>query len=315
MPNKTHWLAVVLVGAGALAIGNPPEIRPRAAEPDSPVLVYRLTVGAVARDGLAPSAAISNSFAYQGGAVLVSVANATVGTVRAFGRTYPLSATGETLSGYIGFGTEDPPGTATITVNLTDLTGNAVTYSRTILIKKTDWTVDRIDLPPSVGGILDDPNVSINEQKRLNVLYSAVTARRWRETWASPVDTATPISGYFGEQRSFNGGPVGGHHGGTDFGASAGTPIQATNDGVVVLAETLAVRGNMVIIDHGGGVFSGYAHMEAMQVTVGDDVAQGQVIGHVGTTGLSTGAHLHWELSVAGVLVDGLRWLDGTQGF
>ena len=315
MPRKTRWLSVVLLGAAALAVGSAPVIRPHAAEPVAPLLTYRLTVGAIARDGLAPSATISNGFAYQGGAVLVSIANATAGTVRAFGRIYPLSATGETLSGYVGFGTEDPPGTALITVDVTDLTGNAVTYSRTILIKKTDWTVDRIDLPPSVGGILDDPNVSINEQKRLNALYSELTARHWREKWASPVGTDIPISGYFGEQRSFNGGPVGGHHGGTDFAASAGTPIQTTNDGVVVLAALLAVRGNMVIIDHGGGVFSGYAHMEAMQVTVGDVVARGGVIGRVGTTGLSTGAHLHWELSVAGILVDGLRWLDGTQGF
>jgi hypothetical protein len=315
MPNKTHWLAVVFLGAGALALGNSPAIRPSAAEPDPALLAYRLAVGAVARDGLPPSAAISNSFAYQGGAVLISVANATAGTVRAFGRSYPLSATGESLSGYVGFGTEDPPGAAQITVSVTDLTGNAVTYSRSILVKKTQWTVDRIELPPSVGGILDDPNVSIREQNRLNALYSGVTPRNWRDTWTSPVDTTIPISGYFGEQRSFNGGPVAGHHGGTDFGASAGTPIRATNDGVIVLAETLAVRGNMVIIDHGGGVFSGYGHMEAMQVTVGDVVAQGDVIGRVGTTGLSTGAHLHWELSVAGVLVDGLRWLDGTQGF
>jgi murein DD-endopeptidase MepM/ murein hydrolase activator NlpD len=219
------------------------------------------------------------------------------------------------VGGYIGFGTEDPPGAATLTVDVTDLTGIALSFRRTILIKKTQWTVDRIDLPPSVSGILDDPNVSINEQNRLNAIYSDVTARRWRDSWTSPVDTSIPISGYFGEQRSFNGGPVGGHHGGTDFGASAGTPVHATNDGVVVLAETLAVRGNMVIIDHGGGVFSGYAHMQAMQVTAGDLVAQGDLIGHVGTTGLSTGAHLHWELSVAGILVDGLRWLDGTQGF
>ena len=315
MPNKTHWLAVVLLGAAALAVGNAPAIRPRAAEPLAPLLTYRLTVGAMARDGLPPAATISNSFAYQGGAVLVSVANATAGTVRTFGRSYQLSATGESLSGYVGFGTEDPPGTAFLTVDVTDLTGNAVTYRRAILVKKTDWTVDRIDLPPSVVGILDDPNISINEQKRLNALYGAVTSRNWRDVWASPVDAAIPISGYFGEQRSFNGGPVGGHHGGTDFGAPAGTPIQTTNDGVVVLAALLAVRGNMVIIDHGGGVFSGYAHMEAMQVTVGDVVARGDVLGRVGTTGLSTGAHLHWELSVAGVLVDGLRWLDGTQGF
>jgi murein DD-endopeptidase MepM/ murein hydrolase activator NlpD len=63
------------------------------------------------------------------------------------------------------------------------------------------------------------------------------------------------------------------------------------------------------------GVFSLYGHMSERAVEVGDTVTKGQVLGYVGSTGLSTGAHLHWEVSVFGVLVDGLRWLDGSQGF
>jgi murein DD-endopeptidase MepM/ murein hydrolase activator NlpD len=127
--------------------------------------------------------------------------------------------------------------------------------------------------------------------------------------------TPLRVTGYFGEQRSFNGGPVQGHHGGTDLGADAGTPIYATNGGVVVMSGLYLVRGNLVVIDHGGGVFSLYGHMSERAVAAGDAVAKGQVIGYVGSTGLSTGPHLHWEMSVFGVLVDGLRWLDGSQGF
>ena len=65
----------------------------------------------------------------------------------------------------------------------------------------------------------------------------------------------------------------------------------------------------------GAGVFSLYGHMKERAVEVGQAVTHGQVLGHVGSTGLSTGAHLHWEMSVSGVLVDGLRWVDGSQGF
>jgi murein DD-endopeptidase MepM/ murein hydrolase activator NlpD len=83
----------------------------------------------------------------------------------------------------------------------------------------------------------------------------------------------------------------------------------------VVLAEPLAVRGNMVIIDHGGGVFSGYGHLSGFAVSAGQGVNGGDVIGYVGNTGLSTGAHLHWEMSVHGILVDALRWVDGRNGF
>jgi murein DD-endopeptidase MepM/ murein hydrolase activator NlpD len=123
------------------------------------------------------------------------------------------------------------------------------------------------------------------------------------------------ITSYFGEQRSYNGGPPAGHHGGTDIGVPAGTPVHATNDGTVVLAQLTYVRGNFVIIDHGGGVFTGYGHMQSLAVTAGQTVKQGDILGYVGQTGLATGPHLHWEMSVGGQLVDALRWLDGTQGF
>ena len=77
-----------------------------------------------------------------------------------------------------------------------------------------------------------------------------------------------------------------------------------------MLAEPLAVRGNAVIIDHGQGVFSGYWHMSEINVTPGVQVAVGDVLGLVGNTGLSTGAHLHWELRIGGVAVDAMQFLD-----
>ena len=136
-----------------------------------------------------------------------------------------------------------------------------------------------------------------------------------RSDAGAPVPEPLNVSGYFGEQRSFNGGPVQGHHGGTDLGYAAGTPVSATNDGIIVLAERVRVRGYCVVIDHGGGVFSLYGHQQSLNVVAGQTISQGDIVGFVGSTGLSTGPHLHWELAVAGVLVDGLRWLDGSQHF
>jgi murein DD-endopeptidase MepM/ murein hydrolase activator NlpD len=78
--------------------------------------------------------------------------------------------------------------------------------------------------------------------------------------------------------------------------------------GKVVLAETLQVRGNVVIVDHGRGVMSGFWHLSQINVKSGDEVWAGQVVGLVGSTGLSTGAHLHWEMRVNGVPVDPLQW-------
>jgi murein DD-endopeptidase MepM/ murein hydrolase activator NlpD len=83
----------------------------------------------------------------------------------------------------------------------------------------------------------------------------------------------------------------------------------------VAMVRQLNLRGNMIIIDHGGGLFSGYAHLSSFAVAEGQTVAAGDVIGAVGNTGLSTGSHLHWEMSVGGILVDGLRFADGSDGF
>ena len=82
----------------------------------------------------------------------------------------------------------------------------------------------------------------------------------------------------------------------------------APASGTVVLAEPLDVRGNAVVIDHGAGVFTGYWHLSQIDVQAGQQVKPGDQLGLVGTTGLSTGNHLHWEMRVHGIAVDPLQW-------
>lgn len=98
-------------------------------------------------------------------------------------------------------------------------------------------------------------------------------------------------------------------HDGVDFGAQAGTPIRAVAAGTVVSAGVRGGYGNATIIDHGAGVATLYAHQSEMFVTPGASVAAGQVIGAVGSTGFSTGPHLHFEVRLAGVPVDPLLYL------
>jgi murein DD-endopeptidase MepM/ murein hydrolase activator NlpD len=93
-------------------------------------------------------------------------------------------------------------------------------------------------------------------------------------------------------------------HAGVDFGAGTGTPIVAADDGVVVSAGWLGGYGNAVIIDHTGGVATLYGHQSRLAVTSGASVSRGQVIGYVGSTGMSTGPHLHFELRINGVPTD-----------
>ena len=93
-------------------------------------------------------------------------------------------------------------------------------------------------------------------------------------------------------------------HKGLDIAAPHGTPIRAAVDGVVTFAGRNAGYGNFVKLVHGGGLASGYGHMSRIAVRPGTRVARGQVIGYVGSTGLSTGPHLHWEVWRNGVAIN-----------
>jgi murein DD-endopeptidase MepM/ murein hydrolase activator NlpD len=123
------------------------------------------------------------------------------------------------------------------------------------------------------------------------------THRSGELTW--PVPTHSRISSGFGYRTS----PITGrgeHHNGLDIPAPSGTSIVAAESGVVIFAGTQSGFGNTVIIDHGGGFTTLYAHMSSIQVSVGQQVSRGEHIARVGTTGWSTGNHLHFETRTNG---------------
>jgi murein DD-endopeptidase MepM/ murein hydrolase activator NlpD len=128
-----------------------------------------------------------------------------------------------------------------------------------------------------------------------------------------PVSTTTtiPTTGY-GEARSYNSGPYDSFHSGTDFAGYTGTPIYAPANAIVHFADAMTVRGNVVILDHGLGVMTGYFHLSAIHVQTGDTITTGQLIGDIGTTGLSTGPHLHWDLRIFNQAVNPLLWTTQT---
>ncbi|PJI41099.1 M23 family metallopeptidase, partial [Ferrovibrio sp.] len=129
----------------------------------------------------------------------------------------------------------------------------------------------------------------------------------------TPIDGARLTSG-FGLRRH----PILGYslmHKGVDFGAQTGTPIQAAGDGVVETAGWHGGYGQYVRIKHGNGYATAYAHMSRIGVKNGQRVRQGQVIGAVGTTGRSTGPHLHYEVMQNGKQISptGVRFPSGRK--
>jgi len=131
----------------------------------------------------------------------------------------------------------------------------------------------------------------------------AASPRHWSGGFRTPL-SVRPNSN-FGTRSVFNGQPRN-PHAGVDFAAPAGTPVAAPNGGIVALAESLYFTGNTVILDHGLGLYSLYAHLSRLDVVPGRSVAAGDIVGLLGATGRVTGPHLHWAIRLNGARVDPL---------
>jgi murein DD-endopeptidase MepM/ murein hydrolase activator NlpD len=134
------------------------------------------------------------------------------------------------------------------------------------------------------------------EQARIGQIYRQLTEEKlWKGPFSLPIDS--PITSIFGTKRLYNGVKKN-FHGGLDLRAAVGTPIQAPAGGVVALASDLYFTGKTVILDHGYGVITIYAHMSKFNVKEGERVSAGQLLGLSGKTGRVSGPHLHWQVVV-----------------
>lgn len=158
------------------------------------------------------------------------------------------------------------------------------------------FDIQRLTLPDRLVNLSkEDEARADREAERLKALWLIETEQKWDGRFIMPVET--PISTGFGLRRIINGiekSP----HGGIDLKGKEGDPIKASNSGVVVMADELFFGGRALVIDHGMGIYTVYMHMSEFKVAVGDKVNKGDVIGLVGSTGRSTGPHLHFGVKV-----------------
>ena len=148
------------------------------------------------------------------------------------------------------------------------------------------------------------------ESKRLKELFQTFGNERvWKGAFIRPVEGE--LSGAFGTRRIINGQPKSSHTG-VDLRAEEGTPVLASNSGRVALVDDLFFSGKSVILDHGWSLYSMYFHLSEARVRVGDQIPKGAELGRVGSTGRSTGPHLHWGIILNGARVDPFSLLRST---
>lgn len=226
---------------------------------------------------------------------------------------FPFFKVGDGFRSIVGIRASCPPGDYPVAVTGYDAYDKPVKLEGKVTVTDGGYIKEEIEIASREKKALFDPALAEKKQLEYQREESILTRNRDEQLWAGTFIIPTPgrQTSPFGSYRVFS---TGGQerHLGVDFAAKEGTPVRAANRGIVMMAEQLIVRGNAVLVDHGRGVFSIYNHLSAMAVKPGDHVEKGQVLGYVGSTGLSTGPHLHWEMRVFKWVVDPLQWTTTT---
>lgn len=210
----------------------------------------------------------------------------------------------------IGLSTALEPGTYAVRARITisDQATPAPESESPITIEPREFVSETIDLNESNTAIkTDDSPERAAQIKKLNdILFSLDgSAPRFAGPFRAPLDS-TRRTAFFGDRRIFrysNGKREKNLHYGIDYGVPVGTPVFASGDGLVVMAERRISTGWTVVVEHLPGVFSLYYHLDALCASEGELVRAGTLIGRSGQSGLATGPHLHWEFRVGGEAV------------
>lgn len=186
-----------------------------------------------------------------------------------------------------------------------------VSFQQLVSVVAGNYGSQVLVVPAEIRPLLA-PEIRQEENLFLETIFANFTPEQyWQGVFREPVTNTVVTAGY-GIARSYNGGPFDVFHTGIDYAAPLGTPIVAPAAGQIVFNDYLELRGNVLIIDHGLGVMTGYFHLSAAHVDAGDWVEAGQHIADIGSTGLSTGPHLHWDVRIMNVPVNGRQWLRET---
>jgi murein DD-endopeptidase MepM/ murein hydrolase activator NlpD len=214
------------------------------------------------------------------------------------GKTVPGFETGGLLNAYIGIDLDTKPGEHAVGYAMGSAKG-----AIPLTVAARTFETESLKVAPKYTK-LDKPTQARvdREAKELNAIWQRITKERlWTKSFVRPA--MGELGSSFGLRRVFNDEPKS-PHAGLDIKAPTGTEVYAANQGTIALARELFYTGNTVVIDHGLGLYTIYAHLSRIDVEAGKPVERAQRVGLVGATGRVTGPHLHWGVKLLGARVD-----------
>ncbi|MBI5746225.1 MAG: M23 family metallopeptidase [Nitrospirae bacterium] len=220
------------------------------------------------------------------------------------GREVPFFKLEEGLYGaLIGIDMEDEAGIHQLRVEISKRDGQSLSNIYPIKVIPGKFKIEDLTMPKDMVDLDDESlkRVAIEKTKTIEILSKITAERFWKGAFIMPAEGR--LIENFGYRRRLN-GEARSPHNGIDISAPTGTEIHAGNDGTVVLADDLFFGGKSIYIDHGLGAYTFYSHLSQINVSLGDKVRRGDLIGLVGSSGRATGPHLHWGMKINGARIN-----------
>jgi murein DD-endopeptidase MepM/ murein hydrolase activator NlpD len=262
------------------------------------IILIGLVSGAYAVE---PSIVFSPKKVGPGDIMTVTVKNA-AGTVEGSfnGKHLYFNPAKKAFKAVVGIDLKTDPGTYPLA-----LTVGGRSLTRDVVISKKKYPVQKLTLPEDMVVLSPENEARTDrEQRKMAAIWPVDSLRVWQGSFVDPLP-GKALGTPFGVRRIINNIPKN-PHSGVDITADEGGPVKAPNDGVVILVDDQFYSGNSIVLDHGQGIYTMFFHLSTIKVKYGQAVRKGDVIAFVGSTGRSTGAHLHWGVRVQGAKVDPL---------
>jgi murein DD-endopeptidase MepM/ murein hydrolase activator NlpD len=203
----------------------------------------------------------------------------------------------ESVKAVVGIDLHLKPGVYTL-----ELAAKGAFLTKRVKVIRKHYPLQRLTLPKDMVELSPENEARAErEQHEIEAFWPKETDRDWSGDFINPREGK--LSTIFGMRRVMNNIPKN-PHSGVDVEANEGDEVRAPNNGIVVMTDDLFYSGNSIFLDHGQGIYTMFFHLSKILVKPGQAVKKGEVIGLVGSTGRSTGAHLHWGVRMQGARVD-----------